>query len=172
MFSLTIACSGCWLMPAPWNLRYVDPNYVYVAWGIVACSIIALILPFMMGYRLGGRVPYSLRRHIAFTLILALFPFVTFFSPYPLSFGTSLLQLIYLPCLILLLLVSGFVSNMANGWFSFITLAFFYLVYCGVAARILLRFDHWIYKKGSVDPGEEYPAQKPEAEPENRPNKE
>lgn len=155
MFALIIACPACSLTPPPWILQFVNPDHVYIAWAIVACAVFALFLPFLIGYRLGGHVPYSLRRHLIFALILALFPLgFDILSPYPLSFGKSLLELFYLPFHILADILFSVLPFGLPDVVDVLAHLLAYLLYCVIAAWIMLKVDRWLYKKqATVDPG-------------------
>lgn len=155
MFFLTIACSACSLTPPPWRLDFVNTAHVYVAWAIIIFAVFAIFFPFLKGYRLGGHVPYALDRHLILTLVLALFPVgFALISPYPLSFGSSLLDLFYLPFYILIDILSSSLSFELPEILGLLAGLSAYLLYCMVAAWIMLRLDRWLYKKQStVDPG-------------------
>ena len=156
MFFLTIACSACSLTPPPWILQFVNPAHVYLAWAIVLLALFAVALPFLNGYRLDGHVPYSLRRHLILTLVLGLFPFgFDILSPYPLSFGKSLLELFYLPLYILHDLLFSALAFGQSGIPLLLSNLLLYLIYCIAAAWIMLKVDRFLYKKQAtvVDPG-------------------
>lgn len=155
MFIPTIACYGCSLSPLPWKLQFVNPDHVYLAWAIVLFAVFLIFLPFLKGYRLGGHVPYSLIRHIILTLVLMLFPIgFTILSPHPLSFGSSLLDLFYLPFYTLIGILSSALSFELPKILGLLAGFLVYLLYCMVVARIMLKVDRWLYKKQStVDPG-------------------
>lgn len=155
MFALIIAYPTYSFSPPLWKLQFVNPDHVYLAWAIVLLAVFAVSLPFLKGYRLGGHVPYSLRRHLILTLVLALFP-VGFYilSPYPISFGGALLELFYLPFYILADNLFSLFPVGLPGIFRMLAPLLAYLLYCIATAWIMLKVDHWLYKKqATVDPG-------------------
>lgn len=155
MFFPTVACPGCSLTPLPWKLQFANPDHVYLAWAIVLLALFAVALPFLKGYRLGGHVPYSLGRQLILTLVLGLFPLgFSIISPYPLSFGGALLELLYLPFYILAAILSAFFPMELPEIFRLLALLLAYLLYCWIAAWIMIKVDRWLYKKqATVDPG-------------------
>ena len=155
MFFPTLACPACSLTPPPWNLQFVNPDHVYIAWAIVIAAIFAFFLPFLKGYRLGGHVPYSLLRHLILTLVLELLPLGFFFlSPYPISFGGALLELFYLPFYLLSNIFFLILPARLPETFGVMAALLAYTLYCVIAAWIMLKVDRWLYKKqATVDPG-------------------
>ena len=70
----------------PWMLRLENPNHIYYAWGIVIVALILVILPFILGYRLGPMIPYSVKNHFKFFVLFA----VVLLGMDSISFGGSL----------------------------------------------------------------------------------
>lgn len=156
MFLFSFFWSGCPPLVYSGGLRFGNPVHYYAAWAIAVCAVCAVFLPFLKGYRLGGHVTYySLDRHLILTLVLALFPVAfALISPYPLSFGSSLLDLFYLPFYILIDILSSSLSFELPEILGLLAGLSAYLLYCMVAAWIMLRLDRWLYKKQStVNPG-------------------
>lgn len=155
MFFPTVACSGCSLTPPPWKLQFVNPDHVYLAWAIVLLALFAVALPFLKGYRLGGHVPYSLRRHLILTLVLVLFPLGFYIiSPYPVSFGGAIMYLFYLPFLMLADILFSIFPFVLPDFLAMLPGLLAYSLYCVVVAWLMVKVDRWLYKKqATVDPG-------------------
>ena len=68
---MVIGCYMCSFPGFPWSVRFVNPNHVYYAWAIVIVSLILVSLPFLLGYRMGTRIPYSVKNHFKFFVLFA-----------------------------------------------------------------------------------------------------
>ncbi len=154
MFFPTVTCLGCYVTPPIWRLQFANPNHIYIAWAIAIAALFAVALPFLKGYRLGGHVPYSLRRHLILTIVLALFPIgFLVLSPYPVSFGGALLELFLLPLFAMRDLLFSPLFGRSDVPMLLLDILL-YLLYWTVIAWLMLKVDRWLYKKqATVDPG-------------------
>lgn len=84
-------------------VRFVNPDHVYFAWAIVIVSLILAVLPFVLGYRLGPRIPYSVKNHFKFFVLFA----VMVLGWGTMSFGGSLAILLNWGDMMLILTFSG-----------------------------------------------------------------
>ena len=66
---MMLACWMCSFPGFPWSVHFERPNHVYYAWAIVIAALILAALPFLLGYRLGPRMPYSVKHHVALFLL-------------------------------------------------------------------------------------------------------
>ena len=117
------------------NQHYPDPVYEQLRWVILLGALFAFLLPWLCGYRLGEKVPYSKKRHAILSLVLFILPFfavlaVQLYSDRHISgtFATELTGWLYLPYWILYAVLWN------------ISLLF-YPVYVIAAAYLLLKFD-------------------------------
>ena len=97
------ACIYCSSPGLPWLVRFVNPDHVYFAWAIVIVSLILAVLPFVLGYRLGPRIPYSVKNHFKFFVLFA----VMVLGWGTMSFGGSLAMLLNWGDMMLILTFSG-----------------------------------------------------------------
>lgn len=132
--NIMLACPGCTLN-AMFGLRYLSPAYEQLRWVILLGALFAFLLPWLCGYRLGEKVPYSKKRHAILSLVLFILPFfavlaVQLYSDRHISgtFATELTGWLYLPFWILYAVLWN------------ISLLF-YPVYVIAAAYLLLKFD-------------------------------
>ena len=132
--NIMLACPGCTLN-AMFGLRYLSPVYEQLRWVILLGALFAFLLPWLCGYRLGEKVPYSKKRHAILSLVLFILPFfavlaVQLYSDRHISgtFATELTGWLYLPYWILYAVLWN------------ISLLF-YPVYVIAAAYLLLKFD-------------------------------
>ena len=114
-------------------MRLVNPNHVYFAWAIVIGALVLAVLPFLLGYRLGPRIPYRGRNHFKFFVLFAI-PLMLAGSW---SFGGSLALLMSFPAVILIALLAGTLDHYIPGpglseWLALLT------------ATIGLAFYTWI----------------------------
>ena len=83
-------------------MRLVNPNHIYFAWAIVIGALVLAVLPFLLGYRIGPRMPYRVKNHFRL--------FVLYTIPLMLagswSFGGCLALLVSLPAVILIALLA------------------------------------------------------------------
>ena len=132
--NLMLACPGCTLN-AMFGLRYLSPVYEQLRWVILLGALFAILLPWLCGYRLGEKVPYSRKRHAILSLVLFILPFFAqlgnlLYSDPRISgtFATELTGWLYLPF-----------------WILFVVLwnisLLFYPVYVIAAAYLLLKID-------------------------------
>lgn len=150
MYLFSIFLPGCPPLICSGGLRFGCPVHYFAAWAIVVCAVSAVFFPFLAGYRLGERVPYSITRHLGYALLLTLFPFVILFLASGPSFGTFLLTLLYLPCEYLIALTAEtFRSLSGRKPFPVSAIYILYLLYCTAAAWIMLKVDRWLYKKSN-----------------------
>ena len=66
---MMLACWMCSFPGFPWAVQFEHPEHVYYAWAIVIVAVILVILPFVLGYRLGPRMPYSVKHHAVLFLL-------------------------------------------------------------------------------------------------------
>ena len=105
------ACMFCSSPGLPWSVRFVNPNHVYYAWGIVIIALILAVLPFLLGYRLGSRIPYRVKNHFKFFVLFAVL-LLGWDSP---SFGGSLAMLLNWGDMNLILILSWLTEMAVNG---------------------------------------------------------
>ena len=103
-------------------MRLVNPNHVYFAWAIVIGALVLAVLPFLLGYRLGPRIPYRGRNHFKFFVLFAI-PLMLAGSW---SFGGSLALLMSVPAVILIALLAGTLNHYIPGpglseWLALLT---------------------------------------------------
>ena len=115
-------------------MRLINPNHVYFAWAIVIGALVLAVLPFLLGYRLGPRIPYRVRNHFKFFVLFAI-PLMLAGSW---SFGGSLALLMSFPAVILIALLAGTLDHYIPGpglseWLALLT------------ATIGLAFYTWIF---------------------------
>ena len=132
--NIMLACPGCTLN-AMFGLRYLSPVYEQLRWVILLGALFAFLLPWLCGYRLGEKVPYSKKRHAILSLVLFILPILAalgnqLYSDPRISgtFATELTGWLYLPYWILYAVLWN------------ISLLF-YPVYVIAAACLLLKFD-------------------------------
>ena len=128
------ACLFCSTPGLPWQMRLVNPNHVYFAWAIVIGALVLAVLPFLLGYRLGPKIPYRVRNHFKFFVLFAI-PLMLAGSW---SFGGSLALLMSYPAVILIALLAGTLDHYIPGpglseWLALLT------------ATIGLAFYTWIF---------------------------
>ena len=111
-------CLFCSTPGLPWQMRLVNPNHVYFAWAIVIGALVLAVLPFLLGYRLGPRIPYRGRNHFKFFVLFA----ILLMAAESWSFGGSLALLMSVPAVILIALLAGTLDWLAGGglaeWFA------------------------------------------------------
>ena len=107
---MALACWACSMPGPPWMLRLVNPNHVYYAWAIVIVSLIFVALPFLLGYRLGPRIPYRVKNHFKFFVLFA----VVLLGIGSISFGGSLAMLLSLPEMLLLAVLLDACSELGD----------------------------------------------------------
>ena len=83
---MMLACWMCSFPGFPWAVQFEHPEHVYYAWAIVIISLILAVLPFVLGYRLGPTIPYSVKNHFKFFVLFA----VVLLGMGSISFGGSL----------------------------------------------------------------------------------
>ena len=66
---MMLACWMCSFPGLPWAVRLLNPSHVYYAWAIVIVALALASLPFLLGYRLGPRMPYSVKHHAVLFLL-------------------------------------------------------------------------------------------------------
>ena len=132
--NIMLACPGCTLN-AMFGLRYLSPVYEQLRWVILLGALFAFLLPWLCGYRLGEKVPYSKKRHAILSLVLFILPFfavlaVQLYSDRHISgtFATELTGWLYLPFWILFVILRDITP-------------LFYPAYIVGAAYLLLKFD-------------------------------
>ena len=108
------ACLFCSTPGLPWEMRLVNPNHVYFAWAIVIGALVLAVLPFLLEYRLGPKIPYRVRNHFKFFVLFAI-PLMLAGSW---SFGGSLALLMSFPAVILIALLAGTLEWLAGGGLS------------------------------------------------------
>ena len=113
------------------NQHYPDPVY----WVFLLGALFAFLLPWLCGYRLGEKVPYSKKHHAILSLVLFILPFfavlaVQLYSDRHISgtFATELTGWLYLPFWILFVILRDIAP-------------LFYPAYIVAAAYLLLKFD-------------------------------
>ncbi|OQA87523.1 MAG: hypothetical protein BWY31_00691 [Lentisphaerae bacterium ADurb.Bin242] len=155
MIWLTHAHPGHSVILLPWEFQFASDGALWIVLGIAVFTILAACLPFLAGYRLGERVPYSPIRHIEYTLLVMLLPFgiLVLSSSGSMNFGLSLTLLLYLPAILMIEAVIALFSSRGE-WFLILTVLPAYFFYCTVIAWILLLLDRRLYKtQSTVDPG-------------------
>ena len=113
------ACMYCSSPGLPWQVRFVNPDHVYFAWAIVIVALFLAVLPFLLGYRPGPRLPYRVRNHFKFFVLFS----IPLMAAGSWSFGGSLALLMSVPAVILFILLSAGLNWIAFGspdgeWFS------------------------------------------------------
>ena len=113
------ACIYCSSPGLPWLVRFVNPDHVYFAWAIVIIALFLAALPFLLGYRLGPRIPYRVKSHFKFFVLFS----IPLMAAGSWSFGGSLALLVSSPAVILFILLSAGLNWIAFGspdgeWFS------------------------------------------------------
>ena len=115
---MTTACLFCSTPGLPWWVRFVNPNHVYFAWGIIIISLVLAVLPFLLGYRLGPRIHYRVKNHFKFFVLFSLLLMAAGFW----SFGGSLALLMSFPTVVLFTLLGGtldwIVGDSLSAWFA------------------------------------------------------
>lgn len=155
MIWLTHAHPGHSVVLLPWELQFASAGVLWTAWGIAIFSLVAVFLPFLAGYRLGERVPYSPVRHIECTLLIMLFPFgiLSLSSFFSMNFGLSLTLLLYTPAILMINAMIALLPSRGE-WILIPTIIPAYCLYCAGIAWILLYFDRRLYKKqNTIEPG-------------------
>lgn len=98
-------------------MRFVNPNHIYFAWGIIIGALVLAVLPFLLGYRLGPRIPYRVKNHFKFFVLFS----IPLMAAGSWSFGGSLALLISVPAVILITLLAGTLDWLAGSslaeWF-------------------------------------------------------
>ena len=117
------------------NQHYPDPVYEQLRWVILLGALFAFLLPWLCGYRLGEKVPYSKRRHLMFSLLFALFS-VFIFSLSHQSFGMALLMLLYFPFLFLIEILHYYFRGI-----GIVPVLFLFSAYIVALFYLLLKFD-------------------------------
>lgn len=97
------ACLFCSTSGLPWWIRFVNPNHVYFAWGIVIGALVLAVLPFLLGYRLGPRIHYRVKNHFKFFVLFS----IPLMAAGSCSFGGSLALLMSVPTVFLISLLAG-----------------------------------------------------------------
>ena len=118
-------------------MRLINPNHVYFAWAIVIGALILAVLPFLLGYRLGPRIPYRGRNHFKFFVLFAI-PLMLAGSW---SFGGSLALLMSFPAVILIALLAGTLDHYIPGpglsaWLALLTATIGLALYTWIFALI------------------------------------
>ena len=118
-------------------MRLINPNHVYFAWAIVIGALILAVLPFLLGYRLGPRIPYRGRNHFKFFVLFAI-PLMLAGSW---SFGGSLALLMSFPAVILIALLAGTLDHYIPGpglseWLALLTATIGLALYTWIFTRI------------------------------------
>ena len=117
-------------------MRLVNPNHVYFAWAIVIGALVLAVLPFLLGYRLGPKIPYRVRNHFKFFVLFAI-PLMLAGSW---SFGGSLALLMSAPAVILITLLAGTLDWLAGGglaeWFALLSAIIGLALYTWIFALI------------------------------------
>ena len=109
------ACMFCSSPGLPWEVRFVNPGHVYFAWGIVIIALFLAVLPFLLGYRLGPRIPYRVKNHLKFFALFA----VVLMGWGWMSFGGSLAMLLSWGDMNLILILSWLTEMAVNQcWLS------------------------------------------------------
>ena len=112
------ACMYCSSPGLPWQVRFVNPDHVYFAWGIIIISLVLAVLPFLLGYRLGPRIRYRVKNHFKFFVLFA----IPLMLAGPWSFGGSLALLMSIPTFVLFTLLGGtldwIVGDSLSAWFA------------------------------------------------------
>ena len=113
------ACIFCSTPGLPWLVHFVNPEHVYFAWAIVVIALVLAVLPFLLGYRLGPRIPYRVKNHFKFFVLFS----IPLMAAGSWSFGGSLALLMSVPAVILFILLSAGLNWIAFGspdgeWFS------------------------------------------------------
>ena len=154
MIWLTHAHPGHSVVLLPWELQFASAGVLWTAWGIAVFSLVAVFLPFLAGYRLGERVPYSPVRHIECTLLIMLFPVGILMPPFlSMNFGLALTLLLYMPAILMIDAMIA-VFPFRGEWVLISTALSIYCLYCAGIAWVLLYFDRRLYKKqNTIDPG-------------------
>ena len=113
------ACIFCSTPGLPWWVRFVNPNHVYFAWAIVVIALLLAVLPFLLGYRPGPRIPYQVKNHFKFFVLFS----IPLMAAGSWSFGGSLAFLVSVPAVLLIILLNAGLDWLAFGildgeWFS------------------------------------------------------
>ncbi len=124
------------------NQRYPDPIYEQLRWVILLGALFAILLPWLCGYRLGEKVPYSKKRHLMFSLIFLALLYIhpIIFNHHEDSFGTALLRFLYFPPLFLFGVLMHCFDNIMN----IVPISLFLLflpAYIVALFYLLLKFD-------------------------------
>ena len=115
------------------NQRYPDPVYEQLRWVILLGALFAFLLPWLCGYRLGEKVPYSKRRHLMFSLLFLAFSIIS--ASYD-SFGMALLMLLYFPFLFLIEILHYYFRGI-----GIVPVLFLFSAYIVALFYLLLKFD-------------------------------
>lgn len=118
------------------NQHYPDPVYEQLRWVILLGALFAILLPWLCGYRLGEKVPYSKRRHLMFSLLILAFSIIS--ASYD-SFGMALLKLLYFPCLFLIEILHYYFRGAII--IGIVSVLFLFSAYIVVLFYLLLKID-------------------------------
>jgi len=100
---MALACWMCSWPGSPCSVSPVNPNHIYYALAIVIVALLLAVLPFLLGYRLGPRIPYSAKNHFKFFVLFA----IVLLSTGSLSFGGILAALLSWLDINLILILGG-----------------------------------------------------------------
>ena len=85
---MMLACWMCSFPGFPWAVQFEHPEHVYYARAIVIAALVLVILPFVLGFRPGPRMPYSVKHHAVLFLLFGVILAETALAD--ISFGYSL----------------------------------------------------------------------------------
>jgi len=108
------ACLFCSTPGFPWQVRFVNPNHVYFAWGIIIGALVLAVLPFLHGFRLGPRTHYRVKNHFKFFVLFS----IPLMAAGSWSFGGSLALLMSFPAVVLFTLLAGTLDWIAGRYFT------------------------------------------------------